>query len=73
MREEDTSWLEGYLSSMFKLSSDNRGMEENVYFNISVQVVTGQMTDRDLPNPNAFKTLLCTFYRSSYTCEIYEK
>ena len=35
IREEDMSWLKGYLSSMFKWSSDNRRMKENVYFNIS--------------------------------------
>ena len=42
-------------------------MEENVYFNISAQVV-GQMTDSDLPNPNVVQTLLCAFYISLYTC-----
>ena len=64
IREEDTSC---YLSSMFKSSSDNRTIEENMYFDISVQVV-GQMTDGDLPNPNVVQTLLCTLYRSAYIC-----
>ena len=52
---------------MLKSSSGIRRMEENVYSNISVQAV-GQMTDGDLPNTNAVQMLLCTFYRSAYTC-----
>ena len=49
------------MKSMFKSSSDNRRIEENVYFNISVQIVTGQMADGELPNPNVVQTVLCTF------------
>ena len=67
MREEETSWLEGYTSSMFKSSSDNRRMGYNVYFNSSVHVV-GQASDGGLPNPHVIQTLLCTFYRRPYTC-----
>ena len=62
IREEDMSWLMGYLSSMFKSSLDNRRMKQNVYFNISVH--------GDLPNPNIIQTLLCTFSRSPYTCGV---
>ena len=55
------------VSSIFKSSSDNRQIEEKLYFNISVRDV-GQMTDSDLPNPKIVQTLLCTLYRSPSTC-----